>query len=79
MTTSRRGTTSTIPTATPRATVKSRAATHPLIRDQTPEAVSAPRKGMRIYFAGASGVIGSRLLPLLVDAIHDMKIPRNYR
>ena len=25
---------------------------------------------MRIYFAGASGVIGSRLLPLLVDAGH---------
>ena len=25
---------------------------------------------MRIFFAGASGVIGSRLLPLLVDAGH---------
>jgi nucleoside-diphosphate-sugar epimerase len=25
---------------------------------------------MRIYFAGASGVIGSRLLPLLIDAGH---------
>jgi nucleoside-diphosphate-sugar epimerase len=34
-----------------------------------PEAVS-PRAGMRIYFAGASGVIGSRLLPLLLDAGH---------
>jgi hypothetical protein len=79
MTTSSRRMTSAIGTATPRATVKSRAATQPLIRDETPEAVSAPRIGMRIYFAGASGVIGSRLLPLLVDAIHDVNIPRNYR
>ena len=70
MTTSSRRTTSAIGTATPRATVKSRAATQASIRDEVPEVVSARRAGMRIYFAGASGVIGSRLLPLLVDAGH---------
>jgi nucleoside-diphosphate-sugar epimerase len=70
MTTSSRRTTPAIPTAIPKATVKSRAATQPPIGDEAPETVSAPRAGMRIYFAGASGVIGRRLLPLLIDAGH---------
>ncbi len=49
---------------------KSGAANQALIHEDTPGVVSAPRTGMRIYFAGASGVIGSRLVPLLVGAGH---------
>ena len=36
--------------------------------DTSPIGTVAP--GKRIYFAGASGAIGSRLIPLLVDAGH---------
>ena len=70
MTTSRRRKTSAIGTATQRTMVKSRAANQALITEEANEVVSAHRTGMRIYFAGASGVIGSHLVPLLVHAGH---------
>jgi NAD(P)H-binding len=68
MTTSRRRMISPIGPATPRAKVESPDGAQALILEQAPELVSAPGAGRRIYFAGASGVIGRRLVPLLVDA-----------
>jgi nucleoside-diphosphate-sugar epimerase len=48
--------------------------TTPATATQTPPIPAAEhddaRDGLRIYFAGASGAIGSRLLPLLIDAGH---------
>ena len=73
MTTSRRRKKSAIGTATQRTTVKSRAANQALITEEANEVVSAHPTGMRIYFAGASGVIGSRLVPLLVHAGHTVR------
>src|ERR1700754_5651 len=48
----------------------SRITTTAHVREGSADGVGAAGTGVRIFLAGASGVIGSRLVPLLVDAGH---------
>ncbi len=48
----------------------SRITTTAHVREGSADGVGAAGTGMRIFLAGASGVIGRRLVPLLIDAGH---------